>query len=93
MSGTGPIKRTVIVANPNGLHMRPSTAFAMLARNYSSKITVWNGSKQADGKSPMQIMLLVALPGVELTLEIDGADADQAIVPLSELLGADESPE
>ena len=49
---------------------------------------VWNGETRADGKSPTDLILLVALPGTELTLEVDGADARDAIEVLAHILAA-----
>ncbi len=88
MSTNGPLRRTVTVANPMGLHMRPATAFAQLARAYRSTVTVWNGPARADGKSSLDLILLVALPGASLVLEVEGDDAAAAIDPLAALLGA-----
>ena len=88
MNGNCPIRRTVTVANPHGLHMRPATAFATYARQFACKISVFNGPNRADGKSSLDLILLVALPGAELTVEVDGADAEKAIGPLAELLSS-----
>ncbi|HVK18140.1 MAG TPA: HPr family phosphocarrier protein [Fimbriiglobus sp.] len=88
MSANGAIRKTVAVANPNGLHMRPATLFALAARTYRSVVTVWNGDRRADGKSSLDLILLVALPGAELVLEVDGDDAADAIGPLADLLGS-----
>lgn len=88
MSGNGPIRRTVVVANPHGLHMRPATAFATLARQFASRVCVWNGTNKADGKSSLDLILLVALPGAELVLELDGPDAAIACDKLAEQLGS-----
>jgi len=49
---------------------------------------VWNGDRRADGKSSLDLILLVALPGAELVLEVDGDDAADAIGPLADLLGS-----
>jgi phosphotransferase system HPr (HPr) family protein len=88
MSANGVMRKTVTVANPNGLHMRPATLFAQAARGYRSAVTVWNGDKRADGKSSLDLILLVALPGAELVLEVDGDDSADAIGPLADLLGS-----
>ena len=88
MTGHGPIRRKVTVANPNGLHMRPATAFAQKAKSFACRVSVINGSNRADGKSPIDMMLLVALPGAELTLELDGTDADQAVELLAGMLSS-----
>lgn len=88
MSANGPLRRTVRVANPNGLHMRPATLFAQAARGYRSAVTVSHGEKKADGKSSLDLLLLIAEPGVELVLEVEGDDAAEAIGPLAEVLGS-----
>jgi phosphocarrier protein HPr len=88
MNPSCPIRRTVTVANPHGLHMRPATAFASRAKQFACRVTVWNGSNKADGKSSLDLILLVALPGAELTLEVDGPDADHAAEALADLLGS-----
>ncbi|MEO2092372.1 MAG: HPr family phosphocarrier protein [Gemmataceae bacterium] len=85
------IRRTVIVANPpDGLHMRPATAFAKLARGFRCAVTVRNGEKAADGRSPTDLLMLFAPPGTELVLELDGEDADIALDPLVAILTAGE---
>lgn len=86
---TGPLRRSVVVANPNGLHMRPATVFAQAARGFRSAVTVWNGDRRADGKSSLDLLLLTALPGAELVLEAEGDDAADAVARLGDLL---ESP-
>ena len=88
MNGSTSLRRTVVVANPHGLHMRPATAFATFARKFASRVQVWNGTNKADGKSSLDLILLVALPGAELTLDVDGTDAATAIDARAQLLGS-----
>ena len=83
------VRRTVIVANPpDGLHMRPATAFAKLARGFRCAVVVRNGEKVADGRSPHELIMLFAPPGTELLLELDGDDADIALDSLAAILTA-----
>lgn len=84
----GPLRRVVRVTNPLGLHYRAADRFARAARQYASTVTVWNGDLRADGKSLTDLILLVVFPGTEVVLEVDGADADRAIDPLSQILAA-----
>ena len=88
MPGNGPLRRTVSVCNPLGLHMRPATAFAQAARAFRAAVTVWNGDRRADGKSSLDLLLLTALPGAELVLEADGDDAADAVERLAGLLAS-----
>jgi phosphocarrier protein HPr len=87
-NGDGPIRRSVVVVNPMGLHWRVAERFSRAAKSFGSAVRVWNGETRADGKSPTDLILLVALPGTELTLEVDGADARDAIEVLAHILAA-----
>jgi phosphotransferase system HPr (HPr) family protein len=84
----GPIRRTVRVTNPLGLHWRVADRFSRAAKGFASAVTVWNGDTRADGKSPTDLLLLVALPGTEVVLEVDGPDADVAVEPLADILAS-----
>jgi phosphotransferase system HPr (HPr) family protein len=96
MHTMGLIRQTVTVGNsPMGLHMRPAMAFAKLANTVGCSVKVFLGEKQANGRSPMELLMLFAPPGTELTLELDGDDAERILQPLIDILtepgGEDES--
>jgi phosphocarrier protein HPr len=76
----------LVVSNPDGLHMRPATAFAEQAKQFQSRVTVHKDGKAFDGKSPLDMMLLAAAQGTELELEVDGPDAADALRRLIDLL-------
>ena len=83
------IRKTVVMANPpDGLHMRPATAFAKLARGFRCSVSVRCGDKMADGRSPTDLLMLIALPGTELEVILDGEDAEIAVEPLLAILTA-----
>jgi phosphotransferase system HPr (HPr) family protein len=84
----GPLRRKVVVVNPLGLHWRVAERFSRTAKSFACAVKVWNGETPADGKSPTDLILLVALPGTELVLEVDGADARDALEPLAGILAA-----
>jgi phosphotransferase system HPr (HPr) family protein len=88
MPGNGPLRRNVTIVNPLGLHYRPAQLFSEAARQYTSKILVYNGSNKADGRSLIELIMLVALPGCELTLEVEGDDAEAAIDALAAMLAS-----
>lgn len=91
MDGSGPLRRTIRVVNPLGLHWRVAERFSRAAKGFACAVRVWNGESRADGKSPTDLILLVALPGAELVLEVDGIDATDAIIPLTDILAAPDS--
>jgi phosphocarrier protein HPr len=83
-----PLRRTVTVLDPLGLHMRPLTVFAQQAAKCQSEVTVVKDGQRVNGKSPLELMLLAAEQGTQLILEVSGSDAQEAIGPLAELLAA-----
>lgn len=95
MTGTlhEPVRRTVVIVNPNGLHMRPATTFAQLATAVSCDITVWLGDKRANGKSLWDLIGLCALRGTELTVEADGPDAEATIGQFVDILASPGDPD
>jgi phosphotransferase system HPr (HPr) family protein len=80
------LQRTVTVTDPQGLHMRPAAAFAKLARQYQSTVTVRRDDRTVNGKSQLDLMLLAAEPGAELVLEVTGEDAADALTALGTIL-------
>ncbi len=91
MSGE-PLRRQVRIRNPSGLHLRPIAAFVETAGRFQSQVTVVHGERRADGRRMMELMLLGAECGVEVTLEVAGPDAAEALEALSERLAAPEPP-
>jgi phosphocarrier protein HPr len=90
------LQRKVVITNPQGLHMRPLSAFAQLAGQFQSRVTVYKNGQSVNGKSPLELMLLAAEQGTELTLEVAGPDARAALDALAVLLAApsvDEIPQ
>lgn len=80
------LRRTVVIVNPQGFHMRPQKAFADLAKTFQSTVTLCKGDRCVNGKSPFELMLLSVEPGTELILETRGSDAREALEALSQLL-------
>ena len=78
--------RTVIVANPQGLHARPANRFAKLASQFESQIEVIKDGERVDGKSVLNVLTLAATEGTQLVLEATGADADAALGALAEMV-------
>jgi phosphotransferase system HPr (HPr) family protein len=90
------LQRKVVITNPQGFHMRPAAAFAKCAGDFLSTVTLEKDQLRINGKSLMELFLLVALPGTELTIEVSGPDAPVALETLAALLMApsmDEPPD
>lgn len=88
VNGTGPLRRTIRVVNPLGLHMRAADRFSRAAERYAAAVTVWNGDARANGKNLLDLIMLVVLPETDVVVEIDGPDAGTALDALCEILAA-----
>ena len=82
------LRRPVTVLNPQGLHMRPASAFVEQAAKVSGTVTVAKGEQRVNGKSLWDLLLLAAEQGTELVLEVSGDDAIAAVDALAQLLSA-----
>jgi phosphocarrier protein HPr len=84
----GPLRRSVQIVNPLGLHQRAADRFCRAAKQYACSVIVYNGDRRADGKNIWDLIGLLVFPGMEVILEVDGADAAAALEPLAAILGA-----
>ncbi|HMF10852.1 MAG TPA: HPr family phosphocarrier protein [Gemmataceae bacterium] len=80
------LRQVVRISSPSGLHLRPLTAFAQRAQQFQARIAVTKEDRSVDGKSPFEMFLMVSPPGVELTIEATGPDAQAALDALTALL-------
>ncbi|MCP3979963.1 MAG: HPr family phosphocarrier protein [bacterium] len=76
----------VQVTNELGLHARAAARFVHLANRFQSKVVVIKGSSRVDGKSILGLLTLAASAGSRLRLEVEGADEEQALQELVELI-------
>jgi phosphocarrier protein len=81
------ISRNVTIINRLGLHARAATRLVNCASEYTSKIIVKRGTRSVNGKSIMGILTLAAASGAELTIEVNGADEEQALDAVLTLIG------
>lgn len=78
------IKITII--NKLGLHARASAKFVSTAAKFQSHIDVTKDNTTINGKSIMGVMMLAAVKGTELTLQIDGPDEEPMEKALVDLI-------
>jgi phosphocarrier protein len=80
------IRKQVTIVNKLGLHARAAAKLVTCASRYQSQILLERNGQRVNGKSIMGVMMLAASQGTELTLEVDGADAQQALAALESLI-------
>ena len=80
------MEQKVIIVNETGIHARPASMFVQAAAKFKSKITVTAKGKTVDAKSLLMIMGMGLTKGTELTIKAEGADAEDAVKALVELV-------
>jgi phosphocarrier protein len=77
----------VKIRNRLGMHARAAVKFVQLANKYRSEVRVVKEDTEANGKSIMGLLTLVAAHGVTMKLICEGEDAEAALAALVELVG------
>jgi phosphocarrier protein len=80
-------ERVVQVRNKLGMHARAAVKFVQTANTFKSEVKVMKDDQEANGKSIMGLLTLVAAHGVTMTVVCDGDDAAAAAAALAELVG------
>ena len=78
--------RTVEICNRKGLHARASAALARKALEFSSRITLSHEDVKADAASIMDLLMLTAYQGCEVTVTVEGDDAEAALEAICDLI-------
>jgi phosphocarrier protein len=81
------LEKTVTIKNKMGLHARPAAMLVQTASHFKSRIKLFRGDQEVDGKSIMGLMTLAASAGSALRIFADGEDEAAAIAALEQLIG------
>jgi phosphocarrier protein len=60
--------------------------FVDIAQRFKAGVTVHCDDRAADGRSPMEMLMLVATQGARVRVVADGADAEQLVEALTRLV-------
>jgi phosphocarrier protein len=80
------IQVTTTITNKLGLHARASAKLTKLAGSFPCEIWLSKGERRVNAKSIMGVMMLAAGLGSEVTLETEGAQAQEAMDALLALM-------
>jgi phosphocarrier protein HPr len=80
------LKREVMIINKLGLHARAAAKFVTLASRFEAEIRLLRDKREVNGKSIMGVMMLAAAKGTRLEIQACGADAEQALDCLENLI-------
>ena len=82
------VESAVKIRNRLGMHARAAVKFVQVANRFQAEVRVIKDDTEANGKSIMGLLTLVAAHGVSITLVCEGDDAETALAALVELIGS-----
>ena len=80
--------KEVLVSNQVGLHARPATFFIQKANEFKSSIWVEKDERRVNAKSLLGVLSLGITRGVNINIIADGADEEQAVMALVDLIAS-----
>lgn len=80
------ITESVKIKNKYGLHVRAAEKLVRLVKQYNAEIEIHKGKHCANGKSIMDVMMLAARKGTELSLVAKGTDAKKLVAAIIKLV-------
>jgi len=80
------ISRSFTIRNKLGLHARPSAQITQTASRFQSDVYLAKEGRRVNAKSIMGVMMLAAGCGSVVTVETAGADEEQALAAMGELI-------
>jgi phosphotransferase system HPr (HPr) family protein len=77
--------RSVIIGNPDGLHLRAASEVVRICQKYKSKVYLACGScPETEGCSIIGLLMLTAGKGDSVTIRAEGSDAKEAVKKISD---------
>lgn len=73
------VSDSVVIVNPSGLHARPASVLAGLARQFDCELSIQKGDKKANARSVSALMGLEVEKDDKITLVAVGPEAQKAI--------------
>ncbi|MCO5061638.1 MAG: HPr family phosphocarrier protein [Kiritimatiellae bacterium] len=82
----GAITREFTVLNRFGIHARPAALFVKMASRFQCEVTIERDGMVASGKSIMGLLTLEGYQGAVIKVTAVGADAEEALDAIGELM-------
>ncbi len=70
------------ITDPIGIHARPAGQLVMLAKKFTSTVTIEGNGKSANAKKMIAVMSLGIKQGYQVQVSCDGEDEESAITEL-----------
>lgn len=78
------MEQTFILNDPLGFHARPAAVVVGIFAKAASKVSITAKGKTVDGKSILQVLSLGVKGGDEVTIAVEGDDAEQVMATVME---------
>ena len=78
--------KTATIANPKGLHARPSAAVAEIVGGYEARVLIGYRGEWEEADSILGLLTLGACHGAEVAVSADGPQAEAAIAAVVSFL-------
>jgi len=77
---------TFTIVNEKGLHARASAKFVDMVEQFDASATIEKDGVDACGDSIMGLLMLVASKGTQIDIKTEGAQAQELLTALGELI-------
>ena len=77
---------TFTIVNEKGLHARASAKFVDMVEQFDANATIEKAGIDASGDSIMGLLMLVASKGTQVDITTEGAQAQELLTALGELI-------
>ncbi len=74
------------IINRLGLHARAAAQLVKLANQFTSEIMIEKDGESVNAKSIMGILMLAAVCGSKISVNIEGADAEEAMAAIEKMV-------
>ncbi|MCH2298474.1 MAG: HPr family phosphocarrier protein, partial [SAR324 cluster bacterium] len=81
-------RRETRIVNRLGLHARAAAQLVRMANEYNSDISLVKSNQQANAKTIMEVLMLGAAQGEDITVEAIGDDEEHAVEAIVQLIDA-----
>ncbi len=81
--------KDVVIQNKVGLHARPATFFIQKANEFKSAIWIEKDDRRVNAKSLLGVLSLGIIGGTSVRIIADGADEQDAVSSLIDLVNSD----
>lgn len=80
------LQKTFTIVNPLGLHARPAAQLVQAANRHKSEVLFAKDGTEVNAKSIMGVLTLAAARGSQLTVTVEGEDAETALAAIGKMI-------